>query len=59
MISRHLNPRASGLIVFGGGGGDPAPAAPAVDTTPEFQKEATAFVSAAEASSDSGKDPGR
>ena len=29
MISRHLNPRASGLIVFGGGGGDPAPAAPA------------------------------
>jgi hypothetical protein len=27
MISRHLNPRASGLIVFGGGGGgDPAPA---------------------------------
>ena len=31
MISRHLNPRASGLIVFGGGGGgDPAPA----DVTP-------------------------
>ena len=29
MISRHLNPRASGLIVFGGGGGDPAPATPA------------------------------
>jgi hypothetical protein len=26
MISRHLNPRASGLIVFGGGGGDAAPA---------------------------------
>jgi len=59
MISRHLNPRASGLIVFGGGGGDPAPAAPAVDTTPEFQKEATAFVSAAQASSDAGEDPGK
>ena len=32
MISRHLNPRSSGLIVFGGGGGGdpaPAPAAPA------------------------------
>ena len=26
MISRHLNPRASGLIVFGGGGSDPSPA---------------------------------
>ena len=26
MPTRYLNPRASGLIVFGGGGGDPAPA---------------------------------
>jgi hypothetical protein len=29
MPTRHLNPRASGLIVFGGGGGGPAPVAPA------------------------------
>jgi Tfp pilus assembly major pilin PilA len=58
MISRHLNPRASGLIVFGGGGGD-APAAPAVDTTPEFQKTAQSFVSGAQASSDAGQDPGK
>ena len=58
MISRHLNPRASGLIVFGGGGGD-EPAAAVVDTTPGFKKTATAFVSAAQASSDAGQDPGK
>ena len=26
MPTRHLHPRTSGLMVFGGGGGDPAPA---------------------------------
>ena len=28
MPTRHLHPRSYGLMVFGGGGGDPAPAAP-------------------------------
>ena len=41
MISRHLNPRASGLIVFGGGGGDsdpaPAPAPVFTSSYPELQ----------------------
>ena len=35
MISRHLNPRASGLIVFGGGGGG-GESAPAPDPAPKF-----------------------
>ena len=35
MPTRHLNPRASGLIVFGGGGGGtPAPVAPVAPVAP-------------------------
>ena len=62
MPTRHLNPRASGLIVFGGGGGD-APAAPAAApaAAPSKVAEAGALPSrgaSQSAVSSAGKDPG-